>query len=158
MWSSLYASLSPFNALGILSSPNLAQTPASFHPSKPVAVRLWNTYVNNVDACAGLKLLHIPTDEIKVYSTIDKPVEAPLENHALCLAIYYAATVSMDDGDALVVLEHDKSAQLRSFKIGLEQALAQSDFLDRPTLTGLCAFVIYLVGAFTLPPYRSAVI
>ena len=137
--------MSPFNALGILSSPNPALTLANFHPPKAVAVKLWNTYVNSVDGCAGLKLLHVPTDEIKVYSTIDNPSGAPFENQALCLAIYYAATISMEDGDAQAILVLDKCAQLLSFKIGMEQALAQGDFLDRPTQTALLAMTIYLV-------------
>jgi len=110
-----------------------------------VALRLWNIYVNNVECCAGLKLLHLPTDEVKVYSTIDEPTKAPLENLALCLAIYFASIVSLDDGEAQAVLGQDKRICLLSFKLGLEQAFAQGDFLDRPTLTGLHALAIYLV-------------
>lgn len=110
-----------------------------------MAVRLWNIYVNNVDGCAGLKLLHLPTDELKVYSTIDNPTEASFENLSLCLAIYFASTVSLDDAEALAILGQDKYAHLLSFKVGLEQAFAHGDFLDRPTLTGLHALAIYLV-------------
>jgi hypothetical protein len=147
--------LSPFNAQGILSAPLFSQPASSFHPPKPVAVRLWNIYVDNVDGCAGLKLLHLPTDEIKVWTTIDSPAEAPLENHALCLAIYFAATVSLDDRETQVVVGRDKCAHLLSFKMGLEQAFAQGDFLDRPTLTGLHALAIYLVCTFPLACSRS---
>lgn len=147
--------LSPFNASGILSSPLFSQSPSEFHPPKPVAVRLWNIYVDNVDGCAGLKLLHLPTDEVKVYSTIDNPAEAPFENHALCLAIYYASLVSLDDSEAYVLVGADKAARLLSFKVGLEQALAQGDFLDRPTLAGLHALAIYLVWFPSLVPFSS---
>src|ERR1700733_6630939 len=94
---SMYPPVSPFNALGILSHPVPSQPPSCFHPPKPVAVKLWNIYVTNVEGCAGLKLLHLPTDELKVYSTIDKPTEASCENLALCLAIYFASTVSLDE-------------------------------------------------------------
>jgi hypothetical protein len=72
-----------------------------------VAVRLWNIYVTNVDGCAGLKLLHLLTDELKVYSTIDKPTEASFENLALCLAIYFASAVSLDDKEAQAILGQD---------------------------------------------------
>ena len=142
---SRHSSLSPFNALGILSSPCFSQTPYSFHPPKSVAVKLWNTYVDNVESCAGLKLLHLPTNEVKVYSTIDDPTKASSENLALCLAIYFASTASLDDEEAQKILGLDKSAHLLRFKIGLEQTFAQGDFLDRPTLTGLHALAIYLV-------------
>jgi hypothetical protein len=115
-----------------------------------VAVRLWNIYVTNVDGCAGLKLLHLLTDELKVYSTIDKPTEASFENLALCLAIYFASAVSLDDEEAQPILGQDKCAHLLSFKTGLEQAFAQGDFLDHPTLTGLHALAIYLVYSIFL--------
>jgi len=101
--------------------------------------------VTNVDGCAGLKLLHLPTDELKVYSTIDRPTDSSFENLALCFAIYFASTVSLDDEEAQTILGQDKCAHLLSFKAGLEQAFAQGDFLDRPTLTGLHALAIYLV-------------
>ncbi|EXJ96413.1 hypothetical protein A1O1_01539 [Capronia coronata CBS 617.96] len=141
---SAYPPISPFNALGILSSPNPSQPLSSFHPPKSVAVRLWNIYMNNVDGYAGTKLLHIPTHEVKVYATIDNPTKASFEHHALCLAIYFAAAVSLDEGEAEAILRQDRCAQPLSFKIGLEQAFAQGDFLDRPTLTGLHALAIYL--------------
>lgn len=114
-----------------------------------MAVRLWNIYVDNVEGCAGLKLLHLPTDEVRVYSTIDDPAKASFENLALCLAIYFASAVSLDDAEAQTILEQDKHANLLIFKVGLEQAFAQGDFLDRPTLTGLHALAIYLVRSIS---------
>lgn len=147
---SLYPPVSPFSALGVLSSPIPSQALSHFHPPKPVVVRLWNIYVNNVEGCAGLKLLHLPTHEVKVYSTVDKPTAATFENHALCLAIYFASTVSLDDGEAPAILGQDRYAQLLILKAGLEQAFAQGDFLDRPTLTGLHALAIYLVSLICL--------
>lgn len=144
------ASASPFTASGILSAPVFSLAPSNFHPPKRVAVRLWNLYVNNVDGCAGLKLLHLPTDEVRIYSTIDEPVSAPLDNHALCLAIFYATTITLDDKEAHEILEQERCTQLLKFKIGMEQAFAQGDFLDRPTMTGLHALAIYLVCIFVL--------
>ena len=138
-------STSPFSASGILSAPVFSLAVADFHPPKRVAVKLWNTYVNNVDGCTGLKLLHIPTDEVKIYSTIEQPVGAPLDHHALCLAIFYATTITLEENEALDLLGQARSIQLLKFKVGLEQAFAQGDFLDRPTLTGLHALAIYLV-------------
>ncbi|KAK1764279.1 hypothetical protein QBC33DRAFT_622239 [Phialemonium atrogriseum] len=136
---------SPFNALGILSAASLSQVPSSFHPPTPLAVRLWNIYVHNVEGCIGLKLLHLPTDEKKVYSVIDDPTKASFENLTLCFAVYFASTVSLEDGqEAQGILGQDKHALLLSFKVGLEQAFAHGDFLDCPTLTGLHALAIYL--------------
>lgn len=109
-------------------------------------MKLWTDYVQNVEGCSVLKILHLPTDEVRVYSTIDDPAAASLENLALCLAIYFASAVTLDDDEATrATLGQDKRTYLLCFKVGLEQAFAQGDFLDRPTLTGLNALAIYLV-------------
>ncbi|RMJ15488.1 hypothetical protein CDV36_004842 [Fusarium kuroshium] len=140
----LGTSPSPFSAMGILSSPSLSQHPSIFHPDKPIAAELWNTYVSNVENCLGLRILHIPTDEVKVYSAIHNPTRAPFDDLAFCFAIYFASTISLEEPDAPSMLILDKPRQLQLFKFGLEQALAQGDFLDQPTLTGLRALAIYL--------------
>lgn len=143
---------SPFNALGILSAPSPTQQPASLHPPKTLAVRLWHAYLDNVDGCSGLKLLHVPTDEVRVFSVIHDPSVASYENLALCFAIYFSALVSLDEKEAEVVLREGKDHlrikrhQLSLLKIGLEQALAHGDFLDRPSLVGLHALAIYLAA------------
>ena len=101
--------------------------------------------MQNVENCVGLKVLHLPTDEVKVYSTINDPITASPDNLALSFAIYFAATVSLDGPEAHVILEQDKHMLLLRFKAGLEQAFAYGDFLDRPTMTALHALAIYLV-------------
>lgn len=40
----------------------------------------------------------------------------------------------------------ERESNLYQFKIGFEQALAQADFLDNPTVTLLHALGIYLVS------------
>ena len=110
-------------------------------------MKLWNIYVDNVEACTGSKLLHLPTDEVKVYSTIADPAVAPLENLAISFATYFASAVSLDDPKAQITLGQDKHALLLQLKVGLEQTFAHGDFLDRPTITGLTALAIYLVRA-----------
>ncbi|CVK85441.1 uncharacterized protein FPRN_06682 [Fusarium proliferatum] len=132
---------SPFDVVGIMSSPCYTQQPSAFHPGKAAAVELWNIYLNNVEIILGLKLTHIPTDEVRVYSTIDDPVTAKLDDLAFCYSVYFAAAVSLDDSTALFL---DKTTELQRFKMGIEQAFAHGDFFNRPTLTGLRALAIYL--------------
>jgi hypothetical protein len=140
-----YQRLSPFNALGILSAPSTSHPPASFHPPKPLALKLWNTYITNVEVCTGSKLLHTTTDQIKVYSTIDNPTSASMDNLALCFAIYYISLVSLEEDETRIILGQDKDMMLLRFKLGLEQSFAHGDFLDRPTITGLHALAVYMV-------------
>ncbi|CAN8103418.1 unnamed protein product [Discula destructiva] len=136
----------PINALGILSTPILSSPPGKFHPLKHQAVKLWNIFTEPVQACAGLKLLHIPTDEVKVFSVIDNPFAAPLEDVALCFAIYFASTASMESAEAERLLGQDIDTALLQFKVGLEQAFAHGDFLDQPTITGLHALAVYVAA------------
>lgn len=137
--------ISPFNAAGILSSPALDVVPANLHPPKTLAIKLWQMYVDNVESCAGLKLLHIPTDEVRVFTVIDNPFTAPLEDLALSFAIYFASTTSLDTPEAQAILSEDRDTLLMRFKYGLEQAYAHSDFLNSPTITGLHALAIYIL-------------
>ncbi|CAK7216955.1 hypothetical protein SCUCBS95973_002988 [Sporothrix curviconia] len=162
--SSLPPALSPFNALGILSSP-LPSPPARLHPPKAVAFRLWNIFVDRVDGCSGHKLLHVPTDQVRVFAAIHDPATAPYEDLALAFAIYYAARVADEADEEEDAQESDQRSAQRSdqrehqkmerrkreddllrYKVGLEQSLAHGDFLDKPTLTGLLALAIYLAA------------
>ncbi|EEU36122.1 uncharacterized protein NECHADRAFT_53038 [Fusarium vanettenii 77-13-4] len=115
----LGTSPSPFSAMGILSSPSLSQHPSIFHPDKPIAAELWNTYASNVESCLGLRILHIPTDEVRVYSAIHNPTKAPFDDLAFCFAIYFASTMSLEEPDAPAMLILDKPRQLQLFKAAL---------------------------------------
>ncbi|KAF5706722.1 hypothetical protein FMUND_11458 [Fusarium mundagurra] len=132
---------SPFDAMGIMSSPCYTQHPSEFHPGKAIAIDLWNIYLNNVEIMLGLKLTHIPTDEVRVYSTINDPARTKFDDLTFCYSIYFAAAASLEEPTALFL---DKTNVLQRFKMGIEQAFAHGDFFNRPTLTGLRALAIYL--------------
>ncbi|KAG5747382.1 hypothetical protein H9Q70_009948 [Fusarium xylarioides] len=131
----------PFDVMGIMSPPWFTQHPSVFHPDKATAIELWNIYLNNVEIIIGLKLTHIPSDEVRVYSTIDEPATAKLDDLAFCYSIFFAAAVSLEDSASLFL---DKTTELQRFKMGIEQAFAHGDFFNQPTLTGLRALAIYL--------------
>ncbi|GAB0133136.1 hypothetical protein EsDP_00001551 [Epichloe bromicola] len=134
---------SAFNPIGILSSPVYSQPAASFHPPKSTAGQLWRIFVDVVDTL--YKLVHIPTTEITVYTVINDPETAPAESLALCYAIYYAATVALDEQeDCVQVLGETWNSALLRYKAGLEQAFAQADLLENPTVVMLQAMAIYL--------------
>lgn len=138
-----------------MSSPCYTQHPSAFHPGKATAIELWNIYLNNVEIILGLKLTHIPTDEVRVYSTIDDPVTEMFDDLAFCYSIYFAAAVSLEDTTSLFL---DKTTELERFKMGIEQAFAHGDFFNRPTLTGLRALAIYLVSFLRHRPRVSCLI
>lgn len=91
------------------------------------------------------KVLHQPTDEIRIYTTIEDPRAATFENLALCFAVYFTALLAVDHLEIDMMLEEDVRTSLFNCKLGLEQAFAQGDFLDRPSITTLSALAIYMV-------------
>lgn len=149
---------SPFNALGVLSARALDQPPYSNHPSTQVAVKLWNHFKECVDTACNACLLHIPTDEVKVYSVIQDPAKASYENLALCFAIYFTTVASLTEEDAKILLGHDRTAALFLFKDGLEQSFAYADFLDCPTVTLLNALSTYIVRPSCSRPAPSSLL
>ncbi|CAI4215869.1 unnamed protein product [Parascedosporium putredinis] len=112
--------------MGILSSPRFDIPLATYHPSKLVATQLWKIYVDNVDPCS--KILHIPTDEVVVFTAIDDPINASSDAMALCFAVYYAATIARDADTAQGVVREEMLPNLQQFKTGLELAFAHADF------------------------------
>lgn len=106
-------------------------------------MQLWKTFVDYIDI--GIKVLHIPTDEVLVYTTIDSPERASPEAMALCFAVYYVSTVAMEESQALEILSEDKISSIQRYKLGFEQSFAFADFLENPTMTLLKALAIYLV-------------
>ena len=104
--------------------------------------------MDRVEDC--FKLLHLPTDQVKVFSTIDDPAVASPENLALSFAVYFVAVISLEHQEVQESVGLDKHTILSQIKLGFEQALAQGDFLDRPTVTGLHALALYLVCFITL--------
>ncbi|KAF2731873.1 hypothetical protein EJ04DRAFT_497847 [Polyplosphaeria fusca] len=111
--------ISPFSALGILSSPSSSMLPSSLHPSKQIAVRLWNVYVSKVAGASVIKILHIPTDELKVYTTIDDTTTSPFDYIALNFAIYFISTTALDEDEASFILGQHKTTALVQFKSAL---------------------------------------
>ncbi|KAH6959903.1 hypothetical protein BKA56DRAFT_500347 [Ilyonectria sp. MPI-CAGE-AT-0026] len=135
---------SPFNPMGILSSKCFKEPLTSYLPPKLAAMQLWRVFVDNVDPCS--KVLHIPTDEITIYTAIDDPSSASPEVLALCCAVYYAATVALEPAEVANILGDDKYVILHQFKKGIEQAFAHSEFLEAPTVVLLQALAVYLAA------------
>ncbi|CAI6088094.1 unnamed protein product [Clonostachys chloroleuca] len=142
-------SSSPFNPLGILSVPGTLHPPYGLHPAKSVAAFLWRQYVEVVEECASCKILHVPTDEIIVFSTIEDPSSASAENLALCFAIYFASCASLEAREVETILHQDGVQGALALKHGFEQALAHSNFLDMPSDTTIKALTVY-IGALNI--------
>ncbi|KAH7395986.1 C6 transcription factor [Cadophora sp. MPI-SDFR-AT-0126] len=114
----------------------------SCHPSRWHALQLWQTFLNNVDPI--IKILHIPTAQVTIYSAINNPDSAEHDLNALLFAIYFAAITSLSTADASSLLGQDKGRNLIKFKQGLEHFLAAANIFDSPSLKSLQAMTIYI--------------
>ncbi|KAJ4312917.1 hypothetical protein N0V84_009686 [Fusarium piperis] len=135
---------SPFNPMGLISNTSSTVPLASFHPPKPLAMRLWKVFEESVDPCT--KIVHIPTTEVRVYTVLQDPSDASAENLGVCFAIYYAAATALDIEVVEAILGEERQAALHRYKAGLEQALAETDFLENPTIPLLQALAVYLAA------------
>ncbi|KAK4118252.1 hypothetical protein N657DRAFT_628720 [Parathielavia appendiculata] len=140
----LLSRFSIYNPMGILSAAS-SQPCSSYFPHKQTALRLWNTYLERIEACSGIKILHVPTEEVRICATIENPAGAQPEDLAMCYSVFFAAMAVLQPTEAQALLQQDDpfTVQFRC-KTGFEQALAEAEVLDKPTFPMLCALTLYL--------------
>lgn len=137
-------SFSPENDQGfIFGYPSSAIDLEKLRPSTGQIFPLWESFQDNVDPM--LKMLHRPTarnmfiQAASDYSQVSKATEA------LLFACYFAAVVSIDREICRSLLEDDKDALIRRFRVGTERAIARAGFLTSNNLTTLQAFTLYVM-------------
>jgi hypothetical protein len=114
--------------------------------SRSHSIQLWRVYLHNVDPPPPARFLHIPTMEAALYRAVNNPSGIEHDLSALLFSIYLAAVTSLPSAVAAQLLNLPKEEALISYKRGLEQSLAATEFLDSPTMLSLQAMAIYLVS------------
>ncbi|KAK1996581.1 fungal-specific transcription factor domain-containing protein [Colletotrichum falcatum] len=147
------AAPSPFNPMGILSAPDLKLDLADLLPPKSGAIELWKNYVDKIESCS--KVLHRPTAEVLIYTTIDDPRSAPPDAMAVMFAIFFVSAVILDASSVQDLTGEDKVTCLHRFKRGLEQAFAKADFLEHPSVKLLQALAVYMAALRIHNPGRG---
>ncbi|KAJ5238786.1 hypothetical protein N7468_003405 [Penicillium chermesinum] len=99
-----------------------------FYPEPQLALKLWAVYVESVDPV--MKLLHIPTVQTSVISTILDPKAAGRSMVALTYAIYFAAVIALDQNGGENCAAH--------------RLLIVTDLMNWPEMTALQALTIYV--------------
>ena len=125
----------------------------SSNPSIPIIVRptrhqmyiFCDSYLANVDPV--FKVLHAPSlrKHLQEGSTELDCSPGPGGLDALRFSIYYAATISMSDGECRHRIGEDRHLLLARYRAATELALAQADFVNTVELSTLQALAIYLV-------------
>lgn len=117
--------------------------PEHFYPPPYQAMHLWKVFVTSVDPL--LKVLHIPTTQIAVYTALHQNFEAAADFHCLLFAIFFAATTALSADDVQHLLSYDKTTALGNFREGFERALEKGNVFEVPTVNALQALGIFLV-------------
>lgn len=130
---------------GFVISPSMSTEPL-IHPTRHQIHTLCDIYLANVHPV--FTILHAPS--LRRYLQEDgtslecSPGSGGLE--ALRFAIYFAATVSMADGESRHRTGEDRRVLLARYRAGTELALARADFVTTIEMSTLQALTIYLVG------------
>ncbi|KAF2155168.1 hypothetical protein K461DRAFT_109187 [Myriangium duriaei CBS 260.36] len=117
---------------------------ASCHPAPTEALRLWQTYLDNVDPL--IKIVHSPTIQTHLIRAISEPDSVTPSLKSLLFAIYYASAISSRASRPVLGTSLNSGpAPLADYRHGLVQSLVQARFVDSDDVVTLQAFVIFLI-------------
>ncbi|KAH1311806.1 hypothetical protein KXX47_005355 [Aspergillus fumigatus] len=126
-------------------NPTLTWTPVL--EGKEMTRQLCQIYLQQVDPI--IKILHRPTVEkwmLHGERYLDYP-ERHVAVDALRSAICYATAASLTDDQCSAIFQRSRSSGIvEDFRRECETALERSGFLVSPSITGLQAFVLYLIA------------
>lgn len=129
----------------VFGNPNYAQRDRPAHPSRDVMSRLWAIYVRHVDPL--IKVLHRPTITKYLQFVAEDPVTNALQPHtnALLFAVYFSASTCLSPEMCLRELGESQDVLVPRYRLNVERALADADYLNNNELECLQAFTLYAV-------------
>lgn len=105
---------------------------------------LQNIFLDNVDPLT--KPLHRPTVQKLFLDTSTSYWNVSKAEDALMFAIYFAATVSLNQAQCQSLFGQTRNVVVSRFRLGAELALSRTAFLSSSNLMVLQAFTILLLG------------
>lgn len=115
----------------------------SVHPSSSQILEYWYIYTTHVDPIT--KILHAPSFGKKLLVAKDNLQSLDDSMAALMFSIYFAAVTTLSADETQKRFFESRDILLHRFKLAIEKALAQTNFLGSPNIMTLQALVIYLV-------------
>ncbi|KAL9618378.1 MAG: hypothetical protein Q9160_006886 [Pyrenula sp. 1 TL-2023] len=117
-----------------------------FHPLPSQVPFLWDVFLENVNFY--MRIVHVPSVIKMVRELRISGVKCLTpSNEALMFSIYYAAIVSMEEDDvssSRIAMLLFKTDLILKYRLGLEHALAEADFLNVPNILLVQALTIFL--------------
>jgi hypothetical protein len=113
------------------------------HPPPNMMIRLWTIYIRNVDPL--MKFLHRPTINKHFQAYIDSPTTHTFspEINAVIFTIYFCAAVCLTPESCQKQLGESKEVLTRRYRVAVERALAEADYLSSTSLETLQALTLY---------------
>ncbi|KAH6885837.1 hypothetical protein B0T10DRAFT_85386 [Thelonectria olida] len=127
----------------LFGNPDYQEREPLIHPPPDMMARLWAIYLRNVDPL--MKVLHRPTITKALQNYTEPPIRRPFEasTNAVIFAIYFCAVTSLTPEDCLRRLGESYDVVTRRYRNGIEQALAEADYLNSNELETLQALALY---------------
>ncbi|KAJ5972400.1 uncharacterized protein N7479_002318 [Penicillium vulpinum] len=131
---------------------SVAHTLANYHPQTEQLLRLWDNYHRNVAPL--LMILHPETVKEVFYRSHLDPGSLDSASECLLFAIYFSASVSMNDDQCVFELGDTKEAVTSHFRFATEQAFVRADLTSSKSLIVIQAAVLYLKSLRALEQMR----
>jgi hypothetical protein len=116
------------------------------HPSAPVAFKLWDTFLQNVNPLC--KVIHAQSGQQLVLEACQDFGSLAKPSVALMFAIYAIAVVSLEEEDCLASLHESRDVLLFRYLSATRQALDAAGLMKTRSLSLLQAYTLYLVGDY----------
>ncbi|KAL4727341.1 hypothetical protein ACLX1H_006251 [Fusarium chlamydosporum] len=127
----------------LLGNPEYSTRQPLAHPHPNIMIRLWAIYSRNVDPL--MKILHRPTMSKHFQAYIESPTTHRFtpEINALMFAIYFCAAACLTPESCFKQLGESKEVLTRRYRLAVERALAEADYLSTNKLETLQALTLY---------------
>ncbi|RGP79855.1 transcription factor [Fusarium longipes] len=127
----------------LLGNSNYSSRQPLTHPHPNVMMRLWAIYSRNVDPL--MKILHRPTMSKHFQAYIEAPTTHRFtpEINAVMFAIYFCAAACLSPESCFKQLGESKEVLTKRYRVAVERALAEADYLSTTKLETLQALTLY---------------
>jgi hypothetical protein len=116
----------------------------SLHPTPVQILKLWQTYLDNVNPL--VKLFHAPTVQRLVSGAIRNLDDIPRNLETLLFGIYAVSVESLTDSECVSLLGESKFIAVQRFRTCAQCALANANLLTSSDIMVLQAFVLFIVS------------
>lgn len=133
----------------LLNAGSPSQNLVDLHPSYDTALKLWNTFIDNIDPI--VKIVHVPSFTPILQRGAANPSTVSKATEALLFSIYHFAVTSLTDEQCQEMFNgHGQAELLDRLHAATRQALVNAHFLRTTELMTLQAYLLFLLAVRTV--------